>query len=185
MNKSPPMDFSMPIDELDALQRFLQKVVFDKSGCWLWTGARWHRMQGYGTFWYGGNIRAHRFAYEFFKRNQVPKGHQIRHTCHNTMCVNPKHLLTGTPWENTQDKMKAKRHQVHSRLACRNGHDWTNPENVQERNYKHKYRTCKVCERLKYLRQTEGKVIKRAPISNGPSLIALKEFYGNDYEPGK
>lgn len=63
--------------------------------CWEWTGyvdrngyARAYdpaRPRGRRTDW------AHRVSYEHYK-GSIPSGHEIDHTCQNTICVNPDHL---------------------------------------------------------------------------------------------
>jgi HNH endonuclease len=85
-----------------ALKRFLAKTR-SSSGCWLWTGAK--DKDGYGKFSLDGiSQRAHRVAYEHWK-GDIPANHVIRHTCRN-LCVNPKHLLSGTQQQNMDDKSK-------------------------------------------------------------------------------
>lgn len=39
----------------------------------------------------------------------IPKNMQVRHMCHNSKCVNPKHLLIGTSQDNQNDKVNANR----------------------------------------------------------------------------
>ena len=39
----------------------------------------------------------------------IPEGHIIRHTCHNSLCWRPEHLITGTQQENIDDKLAANR----------------------------------------------------------------------------
>lgn len=40
---------------------------------------------------------------------EVPKGQLVRHTCDNTMCINPEHLILGTPKDNLMDAFERNR----------------------------------------------------------------------------
>lgn len=59
---------------------------------------------------------AHRHAYRQFY-GEIPKGLVVRHSCDNPACINPKHLLLGTPEENVRDRVIRKR----SALGEKNG----------------------------------------------------------------
>ena len=90
-------------------KRFWAKVA--KPGpdeCWLWLGFR--STTGYGQIGLGGKgsrkILAHRYSYEL-RHGPIPNGLIVRHSCHNSSCVNPAHLLTGTAKDNTQDMLRA------------------------------------------------------------------------------
>lgn len=86
--------------------RFSEKYIINPdTQCWEWTGSTVRG--GYGTIWryQSRPILAHRFSYEHHK-GPVPEGKIVRHTCHNSRCVNPAHLILGTHEENMAD-MKA------------------------------------------------------------------------------
>jgi len=90
-----------------ATERFWAKV--EKHGedeCWEWRGysnGRYGQLHADGRKQY-----AHRYSYELHK-GQIPEGLQIRHQCHNQLCVNPQHLDVGTMQDNSDDKVRARR----------------------------------------------------------------------------
>lgn len=95
-------------------------TYFDKvesTGCWIWNkatkmssdknGSQWV----YGAFCMNGEqIASHRASWILF-RGDIPRGHFVCHKCDVTRCVNPDHLFTGTPKDNTTDMVQKHRHQ--------------------------------------------------------------------------
>jgi len=89
------------------LRRFLAKIDKREDGCWIWTGCL---VAGYGVIAVDGKgMKAHRLAHEIFK-GPIPKGYDVRHSCHTRPCCNPEHLSIGTRAENMRDMMEAGRH---------------------------------------------------------------------------
>lgn len=87
--------------KISAEQRFWSKV--DKSGgadgCWPWTRGKSKR--GYGYFYANGRYTyGHIFSFELANGYSVP---EVRHSCDNPPCCNPKHLLGGTHRDNIRD----------------------------------------------------------------------------------
>lgn len=87
-------------------QRFFAKVSnVDPLDCWEWTGNRNHL--GYGQFWNGSrHVRAHRWAYEFFRAEIIPHNLPLDHECDNPGCVNPWHLDVVDWAENMQRRVR-------------------------------------------------------------------------------
>ena len=95
------------------------KEVDPVSGCWNWTKRR--DKYGYGKISLKrkqkaatGNITQTsetviRVVYTMFK-GSIGAGLVVRHTCDNSSCINPDHLIIGTPKDNTQDAVKQLRH---------------------------------------------------------------------------
>lgn len=95
------------------IRRFLEKVVKGpiESDCWTWVGARVTSASGliYGRSVLGHKqIHAHKKAYLIFVGPITP-GQVVRHSCDNTLCINPAHLLIGTTQDNVQDRVNRDR----------------------------------------------------------------------------
>lgn len=50
------------------------------------------------------DTRVHRVMYKYFKGN-IPDGLIVRHTCDHPGCINPDHLVLGTPADNARDRI--------------------------------------------------------------------------------
>ncbi|MGT2513846.1 HNH endonuclease [Sphingomonas panni] len=76
------------------------RVIISSTGCWEWSGFRDH--QGYGSLYWSGVYRAHRFSYKVIYGID-PGSLLVRHKCDNPPCVNPDHLELGTAQQNSDD----------------------------------------------------------------------------------
>ena len=78
------------------------EYLVDENGCWIWQ--RWKDKDGYGKFGKGRHRRlAHRAYYERYN-GEIPSGKFVLHSCDNTSCVNPEHLMVGTHEDNMRDR---------------------------------------------------------------------------------
>lgn len=129
---------------LDLGKKLEKKIIIKKDGCWIWQGAifKGNKYKGdYGQIRIGRRsssklLKAHKICYEYYI-GPVPTGFELDHLCHNTLCVNPKHLEAVTHKVNCQRRKD-------SRLPyCKHGHKYTketiyiNTRGIRE---------CKICK---------------------------------------
>jgi len=101
----------MPFPAKDPHIRFWNHVSIPEAHeteCWPWTAQL--DDGGYGRLWLPSKkqLKAHRISYEIH-HGDIPEGMEIRHSCHNRICVNPHHLSVGTKSDNMKDMSKASR----------------------------------------------------------------------------
>lgn len=112
MKKYPSM-----IDRLLA-----NSMLRDDDDCWTWIGAR--KVNRSGMFYGKLNVRmkrgprkgkvvtlqAHRVSYAAFFGVRITPKTVVRHTCDNSLCINPGHLIKGSLSDNARDCVKRGRH---------------------------------------------------------------------------
>jgi len=121
---------------------FFTRITKDEpEGCWTYHGPKCGGGLAYRSF---RRELAHRFSYRHHK-GEIPKGMLVRHTCDNPVCVNPDHLLLGTPADNMKDKVERGR-AVGAKRGVANHRAKLTEEQVSE--IRHDPRSCKVLGEL-------------------------------------
>jgi hypothetical protein len=81
-------------------ETFLRNISICDDGCWesnITPSVKYAKIRHNGK-----NEFAHRYIWEVIN-GPIPNGLCIRHSCDNTRCVNPDHLLSGTHRDNMHD----------------------------------------------------------------------------------
>lgn len=134
-------------------KRFEQKYNVDTiSGCWIWRASI--GSHGYGQFWDGRVVLAHRWAYEHFLK-KIPSGLEIDHLCKNKRCVNPQHLEPVTHQVNAcrADAGKKTGAKQRAKTRCPRGHTYTEA-NTYTHNEKRQCRKCRQIRKTSQLRKS-------------------------------
>lgn len=100
-------------DDARLRTRLLRRLVYDPSGCLLWTGSQ--TSTGYGQINVNGHPeKVHRVSYRLYV-GPIPEGELVRHTCDTPLCGAPTHLAAGTVADNADDMVVRGRSLVGSR----------------------------------------------------------------------
>ena len=95
----------LPRFQSDDVDRFWSRV--DRRGtdeCWPWIGNR--NALGYGEFYSGRSIGAHRYSLMLATgRHDAARDQFACHACDNPPCVNPAHLRWGSAKDNAVDTL--------------------------------------------------------------------------------
>jgi hypothetical protein len=86
----------------------------DENGCFIVTSHRLNK-DGYCNMWHNHRARrAHRHIYqECF--GEIEEGLVVRHKCDKPSCINPEHLVLGTPKDNVMDTFSRGRRAIGER----------------------------------------------------------------------
>lgn len=87
----------------DPMKTMLSRVRKEENGCWTYTGLI--GTGGYGQIGVRGvKHNTHRLMWILHNKQEPPDGQVVRHTCiGNPACINPDHLIIGTPLQNVHD----------------------------------------------------------------------------------
>ena len=88
-------------------------IPVTESGCWIWLRSYYSTHPRLGAYGYYKGEPAHRYSYKQYK-GPIPLGYHICHTCDIRECVNPDHLVLGSPYDNVRDMIKKNRHIIPS-----------------------------------------------------------------------
>lgn len=127
--------------------RFWENVQKTEA-CWLWTGSIGNH--GYGQIGrgmrHGGNLLAHRVAYELLVGPLPTEGDMvIDHLCRVRPCVNPEHMEVVTRGENVRRGLL--------KSECIHGHPYDETNNYVSATTGGKQ--CRVCAKLRERRKRQ------------------------------
>lgn len=100
----------------DLALRPVREITWDETdACIEWPHAR--SKSGYGQTWRNGKVvYVHRVVWEQIHGRALAAGEEIRHTCDNKPCFNPRHLLVGSRIDNVRDAIERNRMRYPNRI---------------------------------------------------------------------
>lgn len=138
----PPERAPVLAPDRSVVARFWAKVQ-KSDNCWEWTGLL--NAWGYGRFWTGRHMSAHRYSWELHN-GPIPAGLYVCHHCDNRKCVRPDHLFLGTQRDNLLDASRKGRLPNQQKTHCAKGHPFSG-SNVRPRS-DHPGRQCVTCQAI-------------------------------------
>jgi hypothetical protein len=93
----------------------INSIPEPNTGCWLWTGATFHK--GHGAIRFRGTQwKAHRVSWTA-NIGEIPQSMCVLHKCDTPCCINPRHLFLGTKGDNNRDRTAKNRGAKGSRMG--------------------------------------------------------------------
>ena len=134
-------------------------ISFTSDECLHWPFSR--DLRGYGTLgYYGRTHRAHRLMCELANGPPPTPKHLAAHSCHNRICVNPKHLS----WQTNSQNQLSRRENGTSKTARfgRGGHVLTPEQRTRVRELDGSMTRAALAEQFGVSRRTIERTCKSA-----------------------
>jgi hypothetical protein len=145
----------------------------DRGSCKIWQGSK--RSSGrngqafYPSMRYMGKTIAVTRYIKGVLLGESIEGLCVMHTCDNTLCLNPEHLIVGTHSDNMRDKLAKGRDPNKSKTHCKEGHLFDEENTIYRKNGA---RSCRTCMRSFYNKFDAKNREKRR-------VAALERYYRN------
>ena len=122
------------------VERFLAKIEINPdTDCWEWIAGK--DKYGYGVFWFGKTMKAHRWSYDYWIGDLDPDL-EIDHLCRVRSCQNPDHLEQVTCKVNIL-RGETRAAENAAKTHCHRGHEFTDANIYIYNNHRH----CRECQR--------------------------------------